>query len=112
MKDYHIAKLAADEALFEAVRGRIAEGRAYTGWCLRPGGLTDDNEGGVALGKTAARGKVGRGKVAKVAVELLADGRRGGWVDCLEGDKGVVEEVQRVVKDEVDCYEGEGESIA
>lgn len=111
LKDYHIAKLAADEALVEAVRGRIAEGHAFTGWCLRPGGLTDDNEGGVALGKIAARGTVGRGKVAKVAVELLADGRRGGWVDCLEGDQGVEEEVQRVIKDEIDCYEGEGEPI-
>ena len=112
LKDYHTAKLAADEALVEAVRGRIAEGHAFTGWCLRPGALTDDNEGGVVLGKIPARGKVGRGKVAKVAVELLADGRRGGWVDCLEGDKGVEEEVLRVVKDEVDCYEGEGEPIA
>ena len=109
LKDYHIAKLAADEALVEAVKRRTNDGQAFTGWCLRPGSLTEDNDGGVELGKLAARGKIGRGKVAQVAVDLLANGGRGAWVDCLDGDKGVEGEVQRIIKDEVDCYDGEGE---
>lgn len=112
LKDYHIAKLAADGALIEAVKRQISEGRNFTGWSLRPGSLTDDNGGGVTLGRTKARGKVGRGKVAKVAIELLANGGRGGWVDCLDGEKGIEQEVQRVIMDEVDCYEGEGETAA
>lgn len=112
LKDYHIAKLAADDALVEAVKRRSSEGQDFTGWCLRPGSLTDDNEGGVTLGKIKARGKVGRGKVAIVAVELLADGGRGGWVDCLEGDEVVEEEVRRIIRDEVDCYDGEGGTVA
>ena len=112
LKDYHIAKLAADEALVEAVKRKSSGGQDFTGWCLRPGNLTDDNEGGVALGKTKARGKVGRGKVAEVAVELLAEKGRGGWVDCLDGDEGVEEGVRSIVRDEVDCYDGEGETLA
>ena len=70
--------------------------------------MTEDNDGGVALGKNAARGKIGRGKVAQVAIELLANGGRGAWVDCLDGEQGVEEEVQRIIEDEVDCYDGEG----
>ena len=107
LKDYHIAKLAADETLVEAVKRRSSEGSAFTGWCLRPGSLTDDNEGGIAVGKIAARGKIGRGKVAKVAVELLAGEGKGGWVDCLDGEEGIEEGVRRVISDGVDCHDGE-----
>jgi len=104
LKDYHIAKLAADEALVEAGRRR---GEGWTGWCLRPGSLSDENSGGVKLGRIEARGPIGRGKVAEVAVALLEREGGGGWVDCLDGGKGVVEEVQRVVAEGVDCREGE-----
>ncbi len=104
MKDYHIAKLAADEALIEASKNR---GQGWTGWCLRPGTLSDDDTGGARLGKTEARGSIGRGKVAEIAVGLLEREGKGGWMDCLTGGKGIVEEIERVVKKGADCHEGE-----
>jgi len=104
LKDYHIAKVAADEALVEAGKRR---GDGWTGWCLRPGSLSDEDSGGVKLGNIEARGTIGRGKVAEVAVALLGRKGRGGWVDCLNGGKGVEEEVERIVSDGVDCREGE-----
>ena len=104
LKDYHIAKLAADEALVEAGKRR---GHGWTGWCLRPGSLSDDNEGGVKLGKIEARGKIGRGKVAEVAAALLEREGKGGWVDCLDGKRRISDEVERVIKEGVDCRDGE-----
>ena len=82
-------------------------GKGWTGWDLRPGSLTEDDSGGVKLGKIEARGKIGRGKVAEVAVRLLESEGKGGWVDCLDGEKGVEEEVERVIKEGVDCHDGE-----
>jgi len=61
----------------------------------------------VKLGKIEARGAIGRGEVAEVAVALLEREGRGGWVDCLDGGMGVEEEVERVVGEGVDCREGE-----
>ena len=104
LKDYHIAKLAADEALVAAGKERRQD---WAGWCLRPGTLSDDNAGGVKIGKIEARGKIGRGKVAELAAGLLDGDGKGGWVDCLDGDEAVEEAVLRVVREGTDTYEGE-----
>lgn len=104
LKDYHIAKLAADEALAAVAKER---GEGWVGWCLRPGSLSDENAGGVKVGKIEARGKIGRGKVAELAVTLLASEGKGGWVDCLEGDEAVEVAIERVVSEGVDCRDGE-----
>lgn len=104
LKDYHIAKIAADEGLVEASKKR---GKGWTGWCLRPGTLSDDNTGGAKLGKIEATGSIGRGNVAEIAVGLLEREGKGGWMDCLAGEKGIVEEIERVLKEGVDCHEGE-----
>ena len=104
LKDYHIAKLAADEALVAAGKERRED---WVGWCLRPGNLSDENVGGVKAGKIEARGKIGRGKVAKLALALLASEGRGGWVDCLDGDEPVEGAIDRVIREGIDCRDGE-----
>ena len=104
LKDYHIAKLAADEALVEAGKRR---GQGWTGWDLRPASLTDDNDGGVKLGKIEATGNVGRGKVAKVAAALLERHGKGGWVDCSNGETEVEDAVEKIMGEGIDCRDGE-----
>lgn len=107
LKNYHAAKLAADECLTAAARKRASTG--FRGIVLRPGTLTDEEkEGKVALGKTKAIGRVGRRDVARVTVELLENAKTGAWLDLLQGDEEEVEDaVKRVVKEGVDCIEGE-----
>ena len=79
------------------------------GICLRPGSLTDEPAKGVELGKTkTSRGNASRESVARVADALLAvEGVGNVWLDLLDGEKGVEEAVERVVKDKVDAAEGE-----
>ncbi|MCJ1471174.1 hypothetical protein MMC07_009822 [Pseudocyphellaria aurata] len=105
LKDYHAAKLAADECLTAAARKR---GSGFRGIVLRPGTLTDDEkEGKVVLGKTGASGGVARRDVARVTVDLLENAKTGAWLDLLQGDEEVGDAVTRVVKEGVDCIEGE-----
>lgn len=103
LKNYYVAKLAADECL-TAIASRKKNLQAIV---LRPGALTDDEGmGNVSLGKTKARGSIRRGDVAAVAAELL-DSEATGWLDHLEGDEPIADAVRRVVKDKVDCVDGE-----
>lgn len=105
LKNYYIAKLAADECLTAAARKR---GDGFRGIVLRPGSLTDEPAGGkVSLGKTTARGSVTREDVARVMDGLLEGVTGGGWLDLLEGNEEVGEAVRRVVHEGVDCVEGE-----
>lgn len=106
LADYYKAKIEADETLYRVSR---AKGDKFVGINLRPGTLTDDNDGGVELGKTrVVKGNVGREKVAKVADELLAkDGVKNCWLDLFDGDHDVKEAVDQVVANGVDAVEGE-----
>ncbi|KAF1817173.1 NAD dependent epimerase/dehydratase [Eremomyces bilateralis CBS 781.70] len=105
LKAYHIAKLAADEALIAARKTRGAD---FAGIGLRPGALTDgDATNGVSLGKIKARGGVSRQKVAEVVAEVLDSEYPGGWLDLLAGEDSVGDAVARCVREKVDCYEGE-----
>jgi hypothetical protein len=45
--------------------------------------------------------------VADVAARLLEAPGAKGWFDLLEGEEEVGEAVERVVRDKVDCREGE-----
>ena len=103
LKNYYPAKLAADECLTSLYpKGKSGK----IGISLRPGGLTDDEEGKVALGKTGARGQIPRRDVARVAMELLAnDGFGSCWLDLLEGQEDVTSAVATCVRDAVDCSE-------
>ncbi|KAK4194943.1 hypothetical protein QBC40DRAFT_317769 [Triangularia verruculosa] len=102
---YYKAKVAADEELYRVSKksGRLV------GICLRPGTLTLEPAGKVELGRTkGSQGEVGRETVAVVADQLLAkDGVKNCWVDLLDGGEGVEEAVERVVREGVDCAEGE-----
>jgi nucleoside-diphosphate-sugar epimerase len=104
MPAYYKAKLAADELL--TVLGERKNGFQYI--ILRPGGLTDgEATGRVSLGKTKGWGLVRRADVADVAARLLEVQGARGWFDLLEGEEDVGEAVERVVRDKVDCREGE-----
>ena len=102
---YFAAKLDADECLTALSQRR---GAGFQAIILRPGSLTDDAATGkVTLGKTGARGNVTRADVADVSVRLLASGEARGWYDLLEGEEEVGNAVDRVVKEQIDCMEGE-----
>ncbi|TVY26304.1 UPF0659 protein [Lachnellula hyalina] len=101
---YYAAKLASDDVL--TVLGRAKQGFGYI--LLRPGSLSDEQETGkVELGKTRAKGTVARADVAEVAVRLLERGGGEGWFDSLGGEEEVGKAVERVVREGVDCMEGE-----
>ena len=76
---------------------------------LRPGTLSDENSGGVELGRTPnVNGNIGREKVARVADALLAaEGVKNSWIDLVEGSEDIQQAVQRVVRDGVNAIEGE-----
>ncbi|KAL9615200.1 MAG: hypothetical protein Q9167_000407 [Letrouitia subvulpina] len=104
LKNYYPAKLAADECLTAVASTRGDEFKAII---LRPGSLTDEESvGRISLGKTKARGSISRGDVAAVAAKLL-ETDASGWLDLLEGEEDSGEAVDRVIRDGVDCKEGE-----
>ena len=109
LKNYYKAKVAADEALTALGKtARGGDGKGFAAISLRPGTLTDDEgEGRIKLGKLGSRGQVRRGDVARVAVELLERDVESCWLDLLEGDDVVSEAVDKCMKDDVDCVEGE-----
>ncbi|KAL8654076.1 MAG: hypothetical protein Q9226_003574 [Calogaya cf. arnoldii] len=103
LKPYYPAKLAADECL-TAIASRRKDLHAIV---LRPGYLTDEEASGrISLGKTKARGKIGRGDVAATAAQLL-DSEARGWLDLLQGEEAITDAVERVIRDKIDCVEGE-----
>lgn len=105
LKHYYAAKLDADECLTALAKQR---GDGFAAVVLRPGYLTDEEATGrVSLGKGAAKGQVRRADVAAVAAELLGNDGANGWYDLLEGDEDISAAVERVVRDKVDCVEGE-----
>lgn len=105
LKNYHVAKLAADQALTALGRER---GYGFAAISLRPGALTDEEAGGkVQMGKIASRGSVRRGDVARVVAEVLEKVEKSCWLDLLEGNDGVEEAVARCVREGIDCVQGE-----
>lgn len=76
---------------------------------VRPGGLTDKDEGGVLLGQTKkARGMTTRATTASVAALVLEkEAVKGRWLDVLDGDDDAETEVKRYVREGVECAEGE-----
>ncbi|PNY23202.1 Uncharacterized protein TCAP_06841 [Tolypocladium capitatum] len=105
LADYYKAKIAADEALYEASR----ESSSLVGLCLRPATLTAEPAGKIEFGKTAhVKGTASRATVAETAAALLAaDGVKNSWLDLLDGSEDVVAAVNKAVKDGVDAAEGE-----
>ena len=104
MKNYHKAKLAADQVLLQANRER---GVGW-GWSLRPGTLTLEEGSGVQMGKIGAKGSISRKVVARVIKEFVESREgKGGYVDFLDGEEEVNDAAQRVIQDGVDCSEGD-----
>ena len=108
LPDYFKAKVDADEYLAALARKRNAKDDSFQAINLRPGTLLDDSSTGkVLLGKTSSRGKVTRADVASVAALLLEKNDRSRWIDLLNGDTAIDAAVERVIRDEIDCIEGE-----
>lgn len=94
----------ADEYLTALSRQRDGDFDAIV---LRPGTLKDDPmTGKISLGKTRASGPVTREDVADVTAKLL-DTAYSGWVDLIQGDEDTASAVDRVVREKIDCAEGE-----
>lgn len=105
LKNYHLAKLAADQALTALGRTR---GEGFAAISLRPGTLINDQAGGmVKMGKLVSAGKVTRGDVARAVAEVLEKVEKSCWLDLLEGEDSVEAAVEGCVSKKVDCVEGE-----
>jgi hypothetical protein len=113
LANYYQAKIAADEALYRTSRdfkaGAAGGKKEFVSIDLRPGTLSDENEGGVEIGKTTnVKGNIGRKKVAIAADALLAaEGIKSTWVDLYEGDEDIQKGVERVVSEGISTVEGE-----
>ncbi|RKF77966.1 UPF0659 protein [Golovinomyces cichoracearum] len=102
---YYQAKLAADEVLTVLGKERNDDFRYIS---LRPGRLIDGpGVGKVSLGKTKAKGAVSRADVAEVAAKLLDKNEASGWLDLLDGEEDIDCAIERVLKEGIDCVEGE-----
>lgn len=87
---------------------RVRGGPPFQAISLRPTWLTTGRgTGKVTLGKTRALGDVSIEDTAAVAVEMLGREDVSGWFDLLSGDVPVKDAVEGVVRDKVDCIEGE-----
>ena len=106
LKNYAAAKVEADECLAAAAAQRgVGDFQAI---CLRPGRLTGVEEvERVTLGQTPPQGEVGRRTVAEVAVRLVERGDTRGWYDLLVGEDEVAKAIVKVVRDKIDCVQGE-----
>ena len=115
LSTYYEAKVLADEVLTvlaqrryeEDVRKGVKETARFCGISLRPGFLTNEKAGKVALGRIRARGQVPRASVAEAAVKLLEVEGAKGWFDLLDGEEEVGDAVERCVKQGIDCVDGE-----
>jgi len=107
LKNYHAAKIDADELLVAHAHKRGGDWQAIN---LRPGTLTDDPKTGkVQLGRTGSRGKITREDVAEVAVRLLERDDTRGYYDLLQGDVDTDSAVKRVAEERIDSFMGEDE---
>lgn len=106
---YFEAKVAADEYQTSLAKKRRDDGDdKFQSIILRPGSLIDDQATGkVKLGHTTSRGKITRADVAAVTVALLERDDTRGWFDLLQGEQGISEAVDHIVKEGIDCVEGE-----
>jgi hypothetical protein len=105
---YAQAKIEADEHLTALALARPD----FAAICLRPGTLTLEEGGKVQLGKIDGQGVVSRLSVAKVAAELMArteEWKKGKctWLDLMDGEGEIADEVARSLSEGVDTVEGE-----
>ncbi len=103
------ARLQADRYLVAMANSRrVRGGPPFQAISLRPTWLTTGRgTGKVTLGKTKALGNVSIEDTAAAVVEMLAWEDVSGWFDLLSGDVPVKDAVEGVVRDMVECIEGE-----
>lgn len=105
LERYYQAKVAADQVLYEESKKRSD----FVAICMRPGGLTDEPVGKVALGRTpVTSGTSSRASVAYLTALLLENPNvKTTWLDMLDGDEEPEAAVKRCVDEGVNCLEGE-----
>ncbi|OTB02675.1 hypothetical protein M426DRAFT_322437 [Hypoxylon sp. CI-4A] len=105
LQRYYEAKVAADQVLYEEGKKRAD----FAGINLRPGTLTLEPSGKVALGRLpVAKGNASRASVANLAALLLdSPNVKSSWLDMLDGDEDPEAAVKRVVDEGIDDAEGE-----
>jgi nucleoside-diphosphate-sugar epimerase len=106
LANYYKAKIAADEALYEASRASSS----LVGICLRPATLTAEPSSGVTLGAEGipVMGQVSREAVAQTADALLAaEGVKNCWLDLVDGSDNAEKAVEKAVKEGVNSAKGE-----
>ncbi|KAI0160652.1 NAD dependent epimerase/dehydratase [Xylariaceae sp. FL1272] len=106
LERYYLAKVAADQVLYEESKKRPND---FAAICLRPGMLTLEPGGKVALGKLpTTTGPSSRASVANLAALLLENPKvKSCWLDMLDGDEDPEAAVNRCIDEGVDCIEGE-----
>lgn len=112
---YYKAKVAADEVLTVLAKERYDEEAKngvptkdrFSGISLRPGTLTDEQAGGVKVGKIGCGGKTSRATVAEVVVATLETDGAKGWIDVIDGEEDVNKAIQGLVEQGVDSVDEE-----
>lgn len=102
---YYEAKIVADKVLWEEGKKR----KDFAAVSLRPGILTMEPVGGVALGKyPRVAGTTSRPSLAYVTALLLdSPNLKTSWLDILDGDEDPDAAVKRCIEQGEDCAEGE-----
>jgi hypothetical protein len=111
---YYKAKIAADEVLTvlakerldEEVRKGVEKSERFCGISLRPGTLTDENAGGVKVGKIGVGGKTSRATTAHAIVAALEEGARR-WIDVIDGDEDAHKAIANLTQQGVDSVDEE-----
>lgn len=112
---YYEAKVLADEVLAVLAKDRNDEearkdlplNQQFCGISLRPGTLTDEKVGGVAMGKLGVGGKTSRATVANAILAILETDGVKGWVDIIDGDDAINAAVGKFSQDGVDSMDEE-----
>ncbi|KAI1271277.1 NAD dependent epimerase/dehydratase [Xylaria sp. FL0933] len=109
LERYYQAKVAADQVLYEESKKRPHD---FAGVCVRPGSLTMEPVGKVALGRIPlpvdGTEVSSRASVAYITALLLENERvKTCWLDMLDGEEDPADAVRRCVEEGVDCIEGE-----
>ncbi|MCJ1422189.1 hypothetical protein MMC29_000068 [Sticta canariensis] len=104
LHDENAVELTMDECVTAMARTHRFR---FRGIVLRTGELTNKKGGKVALGKTEPIGSVSKKDVAEIAAYLLDNAVTSAWLDLLEGDEKIVDALLKVVREPVDCIEGE-----
>lgn len=114
---YYKAKIAADEVLTVLAKERLtreagmnaSNSELFCGISLRPGTLSDEEAGGVKVGKLGVGEKTSRATTAHAIVAVLETEGARGWIDVVDGEQDPKEAIEQLVREGVDSVDEEDE---